>query len=181
MELEKIEEKVKEALLKGRAIATGVGIFAAICEKNGILLRRRVEEESLLKKDLSGKWELPGGTVELNDFGEEYQSAVKNALAREVREETELEIEIKDLPLVLLPAILKKSSIEKLGLIDWAFVVPIDAQRFTKATEKYGEKLRETREIDWVLFEKIKEIDVVSERMRYLINIAIDYYRSLKT
>ncbi len=179
MEIQKIEEKVKEALQKGRAVATGIGIFGAVLRKNNILLRRRVEKESLIYgKDLSGKWELVGGGVELGDFGEEYQSAIKNALARELKEETGLEINVERLPIVLLPAVLKKSSIEKLGLIDWAFAVPIDA-KFTRATKEYERKI-EVGEIRWISVEEIGSVEIVSERMKYLINIAINYYRSFQ-
>jgi 8-oxo-dGTP pyrophosphatase MutT (NUDIX family) len=99
---------------------------------------------------------------------------------REVKEETGIEIDIEKINIVLLPAVLKKSSVEKLSLIDWAFVIPIDA-KLTKATEEYGRKLRESKEIDWVPLGELERMDIVSERMRYLINIAIDYYRSLKT
>jgi 8-oxo-dGTP pyrophosphatase MutT (NUDIX family) len=179
LEIEKIEEKVKEALRRGRAVATGIGIFAAIFKENSILLRRRVEKESLIyEKDLSGKWELPGGGVELADFGEDYQSVVKNTLVREVKEETGLEIDVEKVSIVLLPAVLKRSSIEKLSLIDWAFAVPIDA-KVTKVTEEYKRKL-EKGEIRWVPISEIDRIEIVSERMKYLIDSAINYHRSLQ-
>jgi 8-oxo-dGTP pyrophosphatase MutT (NUDIX family) len=172
LEIQKIEEKVRDALRKGKGIATGIGIFAAILKENKILLRQRVEKESLIYgKDLSGKWELPGGGVELGDFGEDYQSAIKNALAREIREETGLEIDIEKVPIVLLPAVLKKSSIEKLSLIDWAFVVPIDIE-FTKVTKEYERKI-ETGEIRWFPINEIDRLEIVSERMKYLISISI--------
>jgi 8-oxo-dGTP pyrophosphatase MutT (NUDIX family) len=172
LEIQKIEEKVRDALQKGKGIATGIGIFAAILKENKILLRQRVEKESLIYgKDLSGKWELPGGGVELGDFGEDYQSAIKNALAREIREETGLEIDIEKVPIVLLPAVLKKSSIEKLSLIDWAFVVPIDIE-FTKVTKEYERKI-ETGEIRWFPINEIDRLEIVSERMKYLISISI--------
>jgi 8-oxo-dGTP pyrophosphatase MutT (NUDIX family) len=174
LEIQKIEEKVRDALRKGKGIATGIGIFAAIFKENSILLRRRVEKGSLIYgKDLSGKWELPGGGVELTDFGEDYQSVIKHTLVREIREETGLEIDIEKVSVVLLPAILKKSSIEKLNLIDWAFVVPMDA-KLTRETEEYKRKL-EKGEICWVPINEIDRLEIVSERMRYLIGIAINF------
>jgi 8-oxo-dGTP pyrophosphatase MutT (NUDIX family) len=180
LNLEKIEEKLKEALKEGRAIATGIGIFGAIFAGGNILLRRRIEKGSLIYPgELSGKWELPGGIVELSDFGEEYQSVVKNALLRELEEEVGLKIDIEEVPIVLLPAILKKSSIEKRNLIDWAFVVPINV-RFVRTTPEYCE-LEKNKEISWIDFGELKKIEIVSERMRYLIDIAINYHRSLKT
>jgi hypothetical protein len=45
---EKIIGNVEKALKEGRGVATGIGIFGAIFEKNKILLRRRVEKESLI-------------------------------------------------------------------------------------------------------------------------------------
>jgi 8-oxo-dGTP pyrophosphatase MutT (NUDIX family) len=118
-----------------------------------------------------------GGGVELSDFGEEYQSVIKNTLVREVKEEAGLKIDVEKVPIVLLPAVLKRSSIEKLGLIDWAFVVPIDA-KLTKVTEEYKRKL-EKGEICWVPINEIDRIEIVSERMKYLVDSAINYHRSL--
>jgi 8-oxo-dGTP pyrophosphatase MutT (NUDIX family) len=178
LEIEKLIENTEKTLRRGRAVATGIGIFAAIFKENSILLRRRVEKESLIyKQDLSGKWELPGGGVDLADFGEDYQSVVRNTLLREVKEETGLEIDVEKVPVVLLPAILKKSSIEKLSLIDWAFVIPINAE-FTKVTEEYERKI-DTGELRWIAFDEIDTVEIVSERMKYLIKLAIDY-RSLQ-
>ena len=174
---EKIIRNVEKALKGERGVATGIGIFGAIFEKNKILLRRRIEKESLIyKQELSGKWELVGGGVELSDFGEDYQSVIKNTLVREIREETGLELEIEEISIVLLPAVLKKSSIKDRGLIDWAFVVPIESKAI-RETEEYKRKLKKG-EIRWVPINKIDYVEFVSERMKYLAKIAIDY-RSL--
>jgi 8-oxo-dGTP pyrophosphatase MutT (NUDIX family) len=176
LDVEKIEEKVKEALKEGKAVAIRIGIFGAILMRDGkILLRRREEKGSIAGADLSGKWELPGGTIELSDLGEDYQGAIKSALKREIKEETGLEIDMDSIPIVvLLPAVLKKSSIEKRNLIDWAFVVPISAGS-VRATSKYFE-LEKNKEIAWIEFEGVKKIEIVGERMKYLVNIAINYY-----
>lgn len=179
MEIGKIVTKVNEQLNKGVVIVTGVGVFAAIFAENKerMLLRRRLERESLIYgKDLSGKWELPGGTIELSDLNEDYQGLFENCLKREVKEETGLEIQ--EFPkIILLPAVLKKSAIEKLNLIDFAFVTPMDFGYF-KETDDFREKLMEGK-IQWIQTEKIAEIQIVSERMKYLINIVIEYIKSL--
>jgi 8-oxo-dGTP pyrophosphatase MutT (NUDIX family) len=181
LEVEKIINKANENIKKGVVIATGIGVFAAISDGTNILLRRRVEKESpIYPKDLSGKWELPGGAMELNDLGEEYSSSFRNTLIREVEEETGLKI--ADVPkIVLLPAVLKRSSIEKLGLIDFAFVVPIlypiSYTMYVKYnTPEYEAKLKKG-EIRWIPIKKIDKVEIVSERMKYLLNIAIDYVK----
>jgi 8-oxo-dGTP pyrophosphatase MutT (NUDIX family) len=179
LDTDKVLENVRKALGEGKAIATGIGVFGAIFKENKILLRRRLEKESLIyKEDLSGKWELPGGGVELTDFGEDYQSVVRNVLHREVKEETGLEIDVDKILIVLLPAVLKRNSIEKLNLIDWAFVVPIDYEAVK--TTKECEKKIEDGEIRWISISEINQIEIVSERMKYLINSAVHYYQSVK-
>ncbi|MBU0546778.1 hypothetical protein KKA72_01125 [Patescibacteria group bacterium] len=65
---EKILENCRKNLKRRRAVATGIGVFAAVMQEGKILLRLRKEQGSLYGKDLSGSWELPGGGVELNDF-----------------------------------------------------------------------------------------------------------------
>lgn len=54
------------------------------CQKRGFLLVRRSENESL-----SGKWEFGGGAVEHNE-------SLKQAVKREMNEETGLNVEIVD-------------------------------------------------------------------------------------
>jgi 8-oxo-dGTP pyrophosphatase MutT (NUDIX family) len=175
LKAEEIINKANENIKKGVAIATGIGVFAAISDKKRILLRRRAEKESFIySKDLSGKWELPGGGMELRDFGEEYQSSFKNTLQREIKEETGLEI-LESPEIVLLPAVLKRSSIEKLSLIDFAFVIPVP-HALGSETNEYREKLTKG-EIQWISLEDIEKIQIVSERMKYLIAIAIDYMK----
>jgi 8-oxo-dGTP pyrophosphatase MutT (NUDIX family) len=175
--VEEIINKANENIKKGVAIATGIGVFAAISDKKRILLRRRAEKGSLIySKDLSGKWELPGGGMELRDFGEEYQSSFKNTLEREIKEETGLDAVLDSQKIVLLPAVLKRSSIEKLGLIDFAFVIPVPVAITGEATNKYRRKIAKG-EIQWIPIGEMEKIQIVSERMKYLIAIAIDYMK----
>lgn len=181
IKLERVINKAREQLNRGGAIATGIGVFAAISDGTNILLRLRVEKGSpIYPKDLSGKWELPGGTMELNDLGEEYSSSFRNTLIREVKEETGLKI-TNGPKIVLLPAVLKRSSIEKLGLIDFAFVIPIlypiSYTMYVKYnTPEYEAKLKKG-EIQWISIRKIDKVEIVSERMKYLLNVAIDHIK----
>jgi mutator protein MutT len=65
----------------------GVGVGAVILNAEGkVFLAKRGREV----RNESGRWEFPGGGVE---FGE----TLENALAREVREEYGLEIEVQEL------------------------------------------------------------------------------------
>ena len=86
----------KKNLDRGRAVATGIGVFAAFIKMgekadgfssaSQILLRRRLEKDSFLGQDLSGKWEMTGGGVELAHFGEPYQVAILETLLQELEE-----------------------------------------------------------------------------------------------
>jgi len=176
VESEAIISRARERLNQGGAVATGVGVFAAISHGRTVLLRRRVEKESpIYPGDLSGKWELPGGGMELKDLGEEYQGSFKNTLEREIKEEVGLDAKLDFQEMVLLPAVLKLSSIEKSNSIDFAFVIPLPAIT-CETTSKYWEKITKG-EIQWILIGEIEKIQIVSERMKYLIGIAIDYIK----
>jgi 8-oxo-dGTP diphosphatase len=65
-----------------------VGVGAVIFEEENVLLVKRGREPAL------GQWSIPGGCVDLGETLEE-------ALIREVREETHLEVEVLDLVKVL--------------------------------------------------------------------------------
>lgn len=138
---EKVLTKCGENIAKGRAPATGIGLFAAVLFQGGIVLRRRKEKDSIYGKDLSGLWELPGGGSELVDSETKhtilegfskisnYQLPIFNRLHAELEEEAELFLTALPEPLILLPAWLWKDDI-----IDLAFVVPIIGSKYiTKA------------------------------------------------
>lgn len=166
-DIEKTLINCRKNLRKGRAIATGIGIFVAAIVDGKILLRKRVEQDSLYQKNLSGKWELPGGGLELLDFPQDpsdYQKAVLNCLAREMKEETGFNL--ADLNPALLPAWLSKE-----GLIDLAFVSSVVK---ISETARSKEMLR-NNEIAWFDTDRINKVDITSPRMKFLIQQAINY------
>jgi len=174
VENEEILANCRKNLLKDRAVATGIGLFALVVNSTQqVLLRNRVEKSSLYGKDLSGKWELPGGGVNLDDFPEEvgnYQDVVFNTLARELREETGLEL-LKSFRPTLLPAWLRKD-----GLIDLAFVTVISWDKIER-TEEFAEK-HSVGEVGFFSMELLRDekdyLNIVSPRMVFLVQEAIN-------
>lgn len=160
---EKVLENCKKNLDRDRAVGTGIGVFARIeTPDRKILVRKRNEHGSLFGQDLSGKWELPGGGVEISDFDEgNYLSAISSTLDRELMEEVGLAIDYSGLVLNLLPAWLGKD-----GLIDLAFMVEIP-QYMTKGTQAFNEML-DANQIRWVTIEEARKIEFVSKRMRFM-------------
>lgn len=163
LRIDKVLNNCGKNLERNRAVASGIGIFARIETPDGkILVRRRSEKDSLYGQNLSGKWELPGGGVEVFDFDEEdYQSAISSTLDRELMEEAGLEIDYAGLVLNLLPAWLGKD-----GLIDLAFMVEIP-QHMTRKTPAF-EEMMDANQIRWVTIEEARKIEFVSKRMRFM-------------
>lgn len=169
IDTEQVLKKSEENLKKGRAVATGIGVFAAITTfdegKTLILLRRREEKESLFGKDLSGNWELPGGGVELVDFKDNnYQGSINRALIREIREETGLVLisnSIKDLNLV--PAWLSKDA-----LIDLSFVTLISIEKMEPNSKDFEKNCLENK-VRFFLPEEIEHLNIISPRMKFMI------------
>ena len=136
-----------------------------------IFLRKRIEKESLYNKDLSGNWELPGGGVEIGDFGDDptdYMKAVFNTLQRELMEEGGLELTKMESPLLMLPAWLLKGN-----LIDLAFIVLIP-RGFVRETPRFQEKLSQGL-IGFFNQEEINALNIVSPRMKFLISKGISW------
>ncbi len=159
--------KFKENLDKGRAGASGIGVFWAVYNEEGkILLIVRKEIGSIYGKDLTGKWELPGGGVELSDFGDDYQGVIFNS-ARELKEETGLRLnKLKNI--VMLPAWLAKKNI-----IDLAFVIPVPYESVEK-TEEF-QKLYDNKEAKFLGLEEIGKMEITSGRMEFMISEAFKY------
>ena len=154
---------------KGRAIATGIGTFLAVYDiDKKILLRTRMEKGSdIYDKDLSGKWELPGGGVELNDFEDSCGDAIVSTLTRELLEEAGLKLIELPRPIQMYPAWLKKDNI-----IDLAFVVPMFFRGDWVEITKSWSDLKEKNLIRFFSMEEVKKIEITSPRMRFLIETA---------
>lgn len=181
---ERILAECKKNLERGRAVATGIGVFAALIKMEEkiegyprllqILLRRRLEKDSLYGADLSGKWEMTGGGVELAHFEGStppYQVAILATLLQELKEETGLSLATA-LPQhsFLIPA---WHFNEGKGVIDLAFVMPIP-WRYTRETDDSRQKFQKG-EIRLFHPEELDKIEIVSPRTRFLIKEAINY------
>lgn len=148
-------------LERNRAVATGIDVFARIREGPSILMRNRTEKSSLFSQNLSGKWELPGGGVELFDFEKDYQSAIILALERELMEEAGLQLIPEKIDVRLIPAWLGKD-----GIIDLAFTIDIP-EAAVKKTKQHRELLKKGG-IKWITYQNLRKLEYVSERMRFL-------------
>jgi 8-oxo-dGTP pyrophosphatase MutT (NUDIX family) len=168
MEMDKILENCQKNLSRGRAVATGIGIFAAVFDVSdrNVLLRNRAESDSLYGKDLSGKWELIGGGVELDDFTADYTEVVFNCLKRELAEEAGLDLIKLPNPVAMIPAWLSKN-----GLIDLAFVIPL---YFNGEEIQAGPDHFNMWEEGQVRFfpRELEGLEIVSPRMRFMIGQA---------
>jgi 8-oxo-dGTP pyrophosphatase MutT (NUDIX family) len=183
VEKEKIIERVRSTLSKDRAVATGIGMFGGIfSEKGEILLGNRAEKRSFIcAGDFSGKWELPGGGVDMEDMyssyhGVKYQGPVFSTLDKELREEVCLTI-VKMDQIIMIPAWLGKDDI-----LDLAFVVPMSFNDLSETTggeyfSSFEEGLREGR-IRFFSEEQISNLEIVSERMKFLIMEAFRYQKT---
>jgi len=83
-------------------------------DKIKILLRRRKETASITGQDLSGRWELPGGGMRLEDLvsGQEgYLGSIKRTIQREVKEEAGVDLSSWQFVGVIYPAILAKEDL----------------------------------------------------------------------
>lgn len=162
IEKEKILSNVKKRLERKNpgAVATGIGVFTLIRRDGNLLLKRRLPKEGGVGV---GKYELPGGAVDLADFvSGEYGSAPVRGAAREAKEETGLIIK-KEGPVLLAPA----WAIYQAGdQIDLAFSFNVSWDE-VETTERY-EKLLESGDLIWVPEEKLGQINFISKRMKYL-------------
>ncbi|BFT94881.1 MAG: hypothetical protein MNSN_10000 [Minisyncoccus archaeiphilus] len=172
-----IMETAENNLARGRAIGTGIGMFPGIFKGNKILLRQRVEKGSIINKDLSGKWELPGGGVDIKDFlsiTPRYTGPAIKAIDRELREEVCLGY--NSLGIVMIPAWIKNDN-----LIDLAFVIPTDYEDTIPCSGgEYFDTFEEGLEkglIRFVSEEEAMDLDILSERMRFMITEAFRYHK----
>jgi len=178
-----LEEAVKNRLASGGAIATGIGVFAVITARlrlgccsslPGVLLRKRKEKGSIVGQDLSGKWELPGGGMKMEDIlpGQDgYLGSIAAMLRREIAEETGLNLSGWEYSGVAFLAMFAKQD-EKQSLIDIAFSVPIQWQIDFETPE--FQAAIERGEIRWVPIANIGKIEFVSPRMQFIIRQGLE-------
>ena len=179
-------KKCRENLERGRAIANGIGVFAAIIQMDKkapeypymphVLLRLRPEEEndSHLGTGFAGKWELPGGGVEIAHFQVVpkgfYQDAILGALMQELKEETGLVLTALPQYSFLIPA---WHYDEEKGNIDLAFVLPVP-RKYTRETGEWRDRFR-SGDVDFFGPDDLDQIKIVSPRMKFLIKKAVEY------
>ena len=190
-ENEKILAECNRSLERGRAVATSMGLFALVVNREGKpLLRRRVEKDSLFQEDFSGKWELTGGGVEIPHFAAEavpdalsdYQSVVFACLKQKLMEEAGLELISLPHFSVLVYAWLWKSYPDKKAfnregvVIDLAFATPIPfMSKYLNKTDKFKNKFKK-RELMFVPRQELSVIQIVSERTRFLIEKTLEFF-----
>lgn len=160
------------------AVATGIGVFMILSNKTPegykILLRTRTEKGSLTGQNLSGMKELPGGAVDMQDFGVDYDSAPLDAAARELLEETGLilnkEMVLNEGPYPLYPA----WTIINGEIVDLAnaLMVPM---AYVEETDRYRELLANGN-LEFVSIENLGEVTFVSKRMKFLAEL---FFRKL--
>lgn len=171
---------------RGRAVATGIGVFAVFIEERDrsqgeprnlrALLRRRPTEENtslIADGNFAGKWEMIGGGVDLADLeasGSKYQGAIYEALVHEIREEAGLEFRTLPSFHILLPAWLFNNE---RGVVDLAFAVAIPKE-YAVPTPEFDGKIQ-SGELRFFSLEDLGKIEIVSQRTRFLINAALEY------
>ena len=168
---DRVVEKCRENLKRGRAVATGIGIFFRIHDGSKQLMRIRTERGSPIdNRDYSGKLELIGGGVEVKDFDTDYQSAIISTARREMMEEAGLElVNLPDIKLTPAWALIAKSN-----AIDLAFVMDVPFSS-VKTTQLY-DRLIEEKNLRWFSFQELqdlKEEDFISRRMTYLVRKSV--------
>jgi 8-oxo-dGTP pyrophosphatase MutT (NUDIX family) len=182
-----IVKEAKMNLDRGRAIATGIGVFPVVFNSDGdVLLRRRTERDSLYGDDLSGRWELIGGGADLADFVgcteqedsfQRYQGAIFACAAHELEEEAGLQLVRLPHPLVLVPAWLwrayDRDGEDRISIdTAYAFRLPFDPQ-YVRETNAFTRK-SERGELVFVPQNNLDDIEIVSPRMRFLIDRALE-------
>jgi mutator protein MutT len=116
-----------------------VGVGAIILKNGAILLEKRSNEPG------KGKWSIPGGVVEL---GENVRQAVK----REVEEETGLIVEVQSLIDVVDSITLDENKAVKYDFVIIDFLVEIKKGSVSPASD--------AEELKWVQFSQVEEFDL---------------------
>ncbi|MBQ8298557.1 MAG: NUDIX domain-containing protein [Clostridia bacterium] len=109
-----------------------------------------------MKKHCYGKWNLPSGHVEENEY-------IFNAAIREVKEETNLDVELKGLISVY------NNMFEENFCISFVFASKIDKYNEIKFDED------EIKEVNWYSFEEIRNMSANLRDSEYIINVIEKY------
>ncbi|MDD5144889.1 MAG: hypothetical protein PHW72_02095 [Candidatus Pacebacteria bacterium] len=181
---ERILAECDKNLSRGRAVGTGIGVFAVIIKDGAPLLRRRLEKDSLYGEDLSGKWEAAGGGAEITDFSgvgapiltrERYQGSILTRLTQEIKEEVGLKLLCLPDPLLMAPAwfwrLYEDKEKGECASIDLAFSTPINIACLGE-TREFQERTAKG-EIKFVPRDRLAGIEFVSPRMRFLVEEAL--------
>ena len=190
-DIEKILAECRMNLERGRAVATGIGIFGLLVrEEDGVpkaLLRRRLEQDSLYQQDLSGKWELTGGGMDLAHFIDvprgDYQEVIIRTLKQEFMEEAGLRFVALVEPLALFPAFLRREytprdSQEERVTIDLAFVMALPWPGVVE-TEEFHRKMGRG-ELHFFARTDLSSIEIVSPRTTFLIETGFVAYKLMR-
>lgn len=182
-DVEEILAECKQRLERGYAVATGIGLFVVLFRDDQTLLRTRLEVDSIYQQNLSGKWEMTGGGVELQHFQDippgRYQETIRRVLAQELLEEAGLELLSLPSPFLMASAWLQRgyedrNTRENRMSIDLAFVRHLSWER-VRETDEFQNKLSRG-ELGFFSRPQLAHIEIVSPRTRFLIESAFASY-----
>lgn len=163
MERKQIEPYILNKLKEGSAVFT-VGVFCRIWDGEKVLLRKRVETSSITNANLAGKYELIGGTVELNDIEDNYYDTLKERLEKEIKEEAKIRLILpKYVVWAAFPTTRKTAS---KGILDIALLTDVEFDRFAINSE-YEEMLN-TKELIWANISD-SSIELIGPRMENML------------
>ena len=121
-----------------------VSVGAVIIDGDRVLLVQRGQEP------LKGQWSLPGGVVEIGE-------TLEAALAREVREETSLDVVVG--PLV---EVLDSISRDAAGRAEYHYVIVDYASRVRRGTTTEPARGSDAADVRWVPFAELGQYGVSS-------------------
>lgn len=116
-----------------------VGVGAIIIRKGEILLEKRKNDPG------RGKWSIPGGLVELGE-------SLEQAVIREVKEETNLEVENPE-----LVDVVDNAELDASGQIKYHFVI---VDYFVKLKDGTLKASSDAEELRWVAFHEVEKYDL---------------------
>jgi 8-oxo-dGTP diphosphatase len=121
-----------------------VAVGAVILDRDRVLLVQRGQEP------LKGEWSLPGGAVEVGE-------TLHAALAREVREETALDIDVGDV-VEVLDGIRRDAA----GRIEYHYIIIDYACRVRSGTSTNAARGTDADDVRWVAIDELEAYHVTS-------------------